>query len=290
MDFDSISSRFDTQPPTRVVSLVPSLTESLFDLGLGEAVVGATNFCTQPEERLRNVPRVGGPLDARLESIIELNPDLVICAVEENPRLLAEALQNAGIPVWAVDPHSVRQVVDMLWEMARLFKNEMAMMHMIPLETSLEWTQASGEDGSTWSYFCPIWMEMDQAGDHRWMTFNRDTYPADLLRYFGGINVFGDLEKDLPPGGKTPGGLEMKDTRYPWVGLKEIRAAQPEVIVLPDEPFMFLEEHEARLRNSLCDTPAVTNNRVLRIDGSLITWYGTRLARALIDLPELLGR
>lgn len=290
MDYDSISSHFGTQPPTRVVSLVPSLTESLFDLGLGGAVVGATNYCTQPEEKLKNIPRVGGPLDARLELIMELNPDLVICAIEENPRLLVGALQNAGIPVWAVDPRSVRQVVDMLWQMAHLFKNEMAMMHMIPLETSLEWTQASGEDGATWSYFCPIWMEGDLEGDQRWMTFNRDTYPADLLRYFGGINVFADLEKELPPREKVANGLEMMDTRYPWVGLPEIRAAQPEVIVLPDEPFTFLAEHEAGLRNSLCDIPAVINNRVLRIDGSLITWYGTRLARALIDLPELLGR
>ncbi|RPI33249.1 MAG: hypothetical protein EHM70_06585 [Chloroflexota bacterium] len=109
------------KPPQRIVSLVPSMTESLFDLGLGHAVVGATDFCIHPAPALVNVPRVGGPKNPRIADIISLKPDLVVANQEENTPQTVEALERAGIQVWVSFPQTVRQAMDVLWTMAGIF-------------------------------------------------------------------------------------------------------------------------------------------------------------------------
>ena len=109
-----------SSPPRRVVSLVPSLTESLFDLGFGDAVVGITDYCVHPAEKLEDIPRIGGPKNPRVEDIIRLHPDLVLANWEENTRQTVEALEQAGIPVWVTFPKSVRQSLDVLWALASI--------------------------------------------------------------------------------------------------------------------------------------------------------------------------
>ena len=94
-------------PPKRVVSLVPSMTESLFDLGLGDVVVGITDYCIYPAELLKNLPRVGGTKDVSEDEILDLKPDFVIANQEENSRQLVEKLEAAGIRVWVTFPKSV---------------------------------------------------------------------------------------------------------------------------------------------------------------------------------------
>jgi ABC-type Fe3+-hydroxamate transport system substrate-binding protein len=292
MDEKTLFTRFEHKPPQRVVSLVPSLTESLFELDLGETVVGITDYCTQPDKSVSGLPRMGGPGNARLEDILRLEPDLVFAGREENPRVLVESIQEAGIPVWLVSPRTVRQAMDMLWQMARLFQSDKAFMHLIPLETSLEWAQAVGEDTQPWTYFCPIWTETGRDGASWWMSFNRETYSADLLRYFGGVNVFAGRERRYPIqadlGSTPPEEPGDRDVRYPRVTAAEMIAAQPQVILLPDEPYVFDDNQAAQLQDLLCETPAVQNGKMIRLDGSLITWYGTRLARALVELPGIL--
>lgn len=281
-------------PPRRVISLVPSLTESLFNLELGSTVVGITDYCIYPAEALKNIPRVGGPKNPRCEDILALEPDLVLANQEENTRQVVDGLQAAGLNVWVTFPQTVRQSLDVLWTLVGLFQHPHAAMHLKTLETTLEWTRSAATNRDPMRYFCPVWHDQTQNGQPWWMTFNRLTYCHDVLQTLGGLNAFADrerrypLEADLNQAPAQASG--DRDTRYPRVGLEEIRAADPEIILLPNEPFPFDEIHRQELCNQLSDVMAIRKKRIYLVDGSLITWHGTRLARALHVLPALFGR
>jgi ABC-type Fe3+-hydroxamate transport system substrate-binding protein len=281
-----------TGPPQRVVSLVPSLTESLFDLGLGQALVGVTDYCVHPAEAVAGLPRLGGPKNPRVDEILALKPDLVLANWEENTRPTVEALEAAGTAVWVTFPRTVLESLDVLWKLVELFRNHEASLRLRTLELTLDWAISSVDERRTVRYFCPIWQETPQSGQPWWMTFNRQTYPSDLLLLIGGENVFGERERRYPLAADL--GLEAaqdpgeRDTRYPRVTVEEILAAQPEVILLPDEPFAFDDEHAGRMAELLAKTPAAQKGCIYPIDGSLITWHGTRLARALRELPAVL--
>ena len=283
-----------TNPPQRVVSLVPSMTESLFELGLGSAVVGVTDYCLHPAEAVARLPHLGGTKNPRIADILALQPDLVLANWEENTRSTVEALEAAGTAVWVTFPHTVLESLDVLWKLAELFRSPEANIRLRTLEMTLDWTISAVDEHRMVRYFCPIWQEEMKSGQVWWMTFNRQTYPSDLLLLIGGENVFAGRERRYPLGADL--GVEPaqdpgeRDTRYPRVTVEEIVAAQPEAILLPDEPFAFGESHSRQIAELLRETPAVQNNCIFTIDGSLITWHGTRLARALRELPVVLER
>lgn len=283
--------RFE-RPPQRVVSLVPSITESLFDLGLGAAVVGITDYCIHPAQELADLPRLGGPRDPRLEDILALKPDLVLANWEENSRGTVEALEAEGVPVWVSFPRSVQGAIETLWGLVGIFHSQPASLRLQTLELTLDWATEAASARPSLRCFCPIWRGQLPDGTRWWMTFNQGTYCHDLLRLVGCQNVFAQrerrypLEADLRLAEAQSAG--ERDTRYPCVTLDEIRAAQPEVILLPNDPFTFDEKHRQELLDLLVDTPAARKGRVLLVDGSLVTWPGTRLARALRELPALL--
>ncbi len=276
-------------PPRRVVSLVPSMTESLFELGLGQALVGVTDYCIHPAEAMGDLPRLGGPKDPRLEDIVALKPDLVIANMEENTRQAVEALEAQGMPVWVSFPRTVDQSMEVLWKLAELFRSDTARLRLQTLEVTLDWAVSAAGEHSPVRYFCPIWHEQTAQGAQWWMTFNRDTYCNDVLRIAGGENVFAERERRYPLAadlGQEPSQeAGERDTRYPRITLEEVRAARPQVILLPSEPYGFDEVHQRQLCDLLADTPAVRQGRVHFVEGSLITWHGTRLARALRELP-----
>lgn len=280
-----------TQAPQRVVSLVPSLTESLFDLGAGMAVVGVTDYCIHPAGALKGLPRLGGPKNPRTDEILALQPDLVLANWEENTRQPIEALQAAGIPVWVTLPLSVRETVDMLHTLATLFRSPAAELRVRMLDLTLDWAINAAQARVGVRYFCPIWHAVTQAGQPWWMTFNRRTYCHDLLEVCGGENIFAVRERRYPLaadlGLGSPNTSPQHDTRYPRVTLDEIITAQPEVILLPDDPYQFSDNEVEQLTGWLSATPAARNGRVHRVDGSLVTWAGTRVARALQELPAL---
>jgi ABC-type Fe3+-hydroxamate transport system substrate-binding protein len=280
-----------SQPPRRVVSLIPSVTESLFDLGLGKAVVGITDYCTQPEGALDSLARVGGVKDTRWMDIVSLEPDLVIANIEENSREVVKAVQEAGISVWITFPKSVVEAIDDLWTMVGIFRDEAAGQRVRMLETALDWVRLSVQQEPGQRVFCPIWQAAAEDGTPWWMTFNNSTYAGDLLSLVGGDNVFGLRKRKQPLAADLGSGVEDEeaegDTRYPRVSCAEVIAAQPEVILLPDEPFDFGVEHVALIEQYFHQTPAVQTGRVYRVDGSLLTWHGTRLGKALDILPSL---
>ncbi|MEJ2706703.1 MAG: helical backbone metal receptor [Anaerolineales bacterium] len=277
--------------PQRIVSLVPSSTESLFDLGFGERVVGITDYCVHPAEMLGGLPRLGGPKNPRIPDLLALHPDLVIANQEENTPASVQALRAAGVPVWVTFPHNVRQSFEVLWQMAQLFRSQKAATQVQLLEQNLAWEQAAASNRPKLRYFCPIWFAETQDGQPWYMTFNKQTYCHDLLGIFGGENVFAERERRYPlatdlnqADPQAPG---ERDTRYPRLDLEEVRRANPQMILLPDEPFPFDEQHLQQISEWLSETPAVRNGRVHLVDGSLITWQGTRLAHALRELPAL---
>lgn len=281
---------FERPEPQRIVSLVPSVTESLFELGLGPRVVGITDYCIHPAGSLAGVPRLGGPKNPRLEALLALQPDLVIANQEENTPQAVSALQAAGVRVWLTFPQSVAEAMDVLWALVRIQPDDQAVMRLRVLEQALTWTEEAAALQDQPRYFCPIWFETLPDGTPWWMTFNRHTYAHDLLALVGGLNIFADrerlypLESDL--GRAAPVGAEGRDLRYPRVTLEEVRAGDPQVILLPTEPFPFTEQHLQVLANLLPETAAVRAGHLHLVDGSLITWHGTRLGLALRELPQ----
>jgi ABC-type Fe3+-hydroxamate transport system substrate-binding protein len=276
-------------PPKRVVSLVPSITESLFDLGFGGSLVGISDYCTQPAGKVGEITRVGGPKNPDIETIKGLAPDLVIGNPEENNRKAVEGLADAGIPVWLVFPKTVQDGLDMLRQFLALYHTDNPVMMVNTLQIGLDYAISAAAAQPRVRYFCPIWTQQ-HSGTDWWMSFNDDTYPGDLLKNLGGENVFARRKRKYPLAADL--GLEPtdltgeRDDRYPRVTAGEVVEAQPELILLPDDPFQFREEHRQTILRLLADTPAVQNNRVNFIDGSLLTWYGTRLGKALQALPE----
>jgi iron complex transport system substrate-binding protein len=265
---DETLKKFETAPQ-RVVSLVPSYTESLFDLGFGKSVVGITDYCIHPGSELEKVPRVGGPKNPRIADIMALHPDLVLCNQEENSLETALALDQAGICVWSSFPKSIQDLIEVLWGMDDLYRDETASIRLRFLEDSVNWARITAQDLKPFQYFCPVWQEKKANQTTEWITFNQDTYMDDLLSLFGGINVFRDQVE-----------------RYPHVSLEAVISNAVEVVILPDDPYLFQEADSIEMMQWLRDTPAGISGRICLVDGSLVTWCGTRLGKALNELAD----
>jgi ABC-type Fe3+-hydroxamate transport system substrate-binding protein len=251
-------------PPRRIVSLIPSITEILFALGVGEAVVGCSIYCTEPPEGVAGKTRVGGEKNPKLELIRELGADLVIANVEENVREHIEILRAWGVPVYVTYPRTVVEGIGLLRELGALTGAEARAGEIAgALEARLGEVQSRLAGRRRTRVFCPIWR-------HPYMTINADTYMHDMLRVCGGENVFWAQPK-----------------RYPEVTLDEVAAAAPEVILLPDEPYRFRRAHLADFE-PYREIPAVRGGRIHLVDGKLLSWYGPRIGRALAELPRLL--
>jgi ABC-type Fe3+-hydroxamate transport system substrate-binding protein len=245
------------------VSLVPSLTEALFELSLGDRVVGVTDWCVHPARGVADLPKVGGTKNPSLERIRELAPDLVIANREENRRRDVERLLEAGIDVWVTYPRSVREAVAVLAEIADLGAPPAARERvLVPVERAV--AEAAGRPAARPTrYFCPIWKKP-------WMAVGAETYAHDLLAVCGGENIFAD----------------HRERRYPLVELDEVVAREPEVILLPDEPYAFTERDAHELGG--LPVPAARDGRIHCIDGTLVSWYGPRIRRAIDTLRALL--
>jgi iron complex transport system substrate-binding protein len=265
--------------PERVVSLVPSLTESMFDLGLGDRIVGITDYCIYPEKDLARLPRVGGVKDPRVEDIFSLQPDLVLCNQEENSLETVETLQEAGIAVWTTFPKTCRGLIDDLWKMAGIFQSDSVADQVRMLELALEWMEAAMIDRESARYFCPLWQTIQPSG-MSWITFNQDTYCNDLLHLLGGKNVFEQREKIFPTLTDLHG-PDIRDRRYPEITLGELNQAGVEYIILPSEPYLFTEKD----REFFCQR--FPSAKTILVDGTLITWTGTRLGKAIQNFNDL---
>jgi ABC-type Fe3+-hydroxamate transport system substrate-binding protein len=248
--------------PERIVSLVPSLTETLFALGVGERVVGRTRYCTQPPRAVGRVVKIGGTKKVNVERVLELEPDLIVAVKEENGKKDVEALAGAGVPVFIGAPETVDEAVRMLRDLAERVEAPLAEDVLVPVERVAERLRIRTRRGSRRRVFVPIWKGP-------YMGVGSDTYVHDVLRASGGENVCGGA------------------TRYPVVTLEEIESLRPEVILLPDEPYPFSAEDLPGFY--ALDVPAAKEDRIHLVDGKLLTWYGPRMAGSLPQISALLG-
>jgi iron complex transport system substrate-binding protein len=271
---------------------VPSLTASLFDLDFGDRVVGVTDYCPQLQQSGSALPTIGGPRDPDIARILSLKPDLVLANQEENRRDDVEQLRAGGLQVWVTFPRSIDEAIEMLWALLRIIPaDSRATNKLLVLERSLEWVRRSVDEQQAQPVFYPIWM--DKLKDSPWfMTIHGDTYAHDVLEVCGARNIFAARERRYPLeadlGLCQPEAVGDRDQRYPRVSLEEVLAAAPELILFPDEPFAFDEAHIVQFHELFHDTPAGRTANIHKIDGRLVHWHGTMLARALAELPQLI--
>jgi len=203
--------------PERIVSLVPSLTEALFAFGAGERVVGRTRYCLWPPRAVGKVPTVGGTKKVDVPRLLELEPDLVVAVREENSRENVEMIQGSGVPVFVGAPESVEGALWLLRELARVVEAPRTEAVLNPIERVYGRLREGGGRVQSRRVFVPIWK-------NPYMSVGSDTYAHDVLETCGGENVCGG------------------STRYPVFTLEEVEAAQPEIVLLPDEPYPFSAE------------------------------------------------
>lgn len=235
----------------RIISLVPSLTELLSDLGLAGSIVGITRFCVHPASVYHTRTRVGGTKDVKTGMVSDLQPDLVIASREENIREQVEAI--AGFTnVWLTDIRTLDDNIRLVREAGRLFGR--------PTDAS----RIAGGLESAFSFTPPVAIP---AAYLIWrdpcMTVGGDTFIHDILTRAGFSNVFGS------------------QLRYPVVDLELLRQAAPSVLLLSSEPYPFSRKHVDEYSALL---PSV---KVVLADGELFSWYGSRMLQAAPYLRQL---
>jgi ABC-type Fe3+-hydroxamate transport system substrate-binding protein len=263
---DDLGFRLElAHPPQRIVSLVPSWTETLFALGLGHAVVGVTRYCVEPAAT-STLPKIGGTKNPDIKAIVELSPDLVIANAEENRREDIEEIRAARVQVFTTYPRKISSAVESIIKLGSVLGCESAgraMAREIVLAVSEIETQVGVWAKLRFRVFCPIWK-------NPWMAFNADTYAHDVLRMLGFNNIFAAAGE-----------------RYPRTTLEEALAQRPDFVMLPNEPYEFGPKDVEELRPLL---PPALSRRLVLINGRDLHWYGAHMVAGLKSLAALLGR
>ena len=230
----------------KIISLVPSLTELLFHLGLDDQIVGRTKFCIHPDDKVTAVPKIGGTKNVNVQKVIDLKPDLILANKEENTKSDIEALQevcnvhvteiaNYKEALFAIDDiglmtNTASKATDLIESIERKFSN-----------------LSRATDEPKICYL--IWQ-------NPYMTVGNDTYIHDMLDLCGFQNIF-DEQK-----------------RYPVVTIDQIREHDPHYIFLSSEPFPFKQKHIEELQKELPDS------HIVLVDGEYFSWYGSRMIGA----------
>lgn len=246
----------------KIVSLCPSLTELVFDLGLGDALVGRTKFCVHPEGRVDAVEKVGGTKNPKIERIVELAPDLVLMNDEENRKEDASALAAAGLRIHSSMPRTAQETATMVRAIGvALARSREAESIAADIERRADRVRRDAVRYPPVRYACLIWRDPI-------MTISDDTYIAGLLSLAGGQNVFG-----------------TRHDRYPAISAVELHDADPLLVLLPNEPFPFQDKHV----EELATLTRLPRERFRLADGELLSWHGSRTPRG-IDYAESLLR
>lgn len=246
--------------PKRIISLVPSQTELLFDLGLDKEIVGITKFCVYPADKVKAKVCIGGTKNFRLDIIAQLQPDLIIGNKEENYQEGIAALRQQ-YPVWLSNIVTLEEALAMIRMVGELVKkseeaNQLANQIQYAFH-QLESDRASIATPPKVAYL--IWRKP-------YMVAANGTFIDTMLAYCGFENVFGAI------------------ARYPEVTAEQLRAANPDVILLSSEPYPFKQKHRAEL-NALCP-----DAKVILVDGEAFSWYGSRLKQSVPYFQELISQ
>lgn len=246
-----------SSPPERIISVVPSQTELLYDLRLENEVVGITKFCVHPKEWFNYKAKVGGTKKLHIDVIRSLHPDLIIANKEENDKEQLEELMK-DFPVWISDIYTLQNALSMIHSIGEItgkVKQSEAIANNIqnkfdqltpnpsletrPAETSNQKPEAA--------YF--IWR-------NPWMVAGKETFIHEMMNYCGFDNCFSHL------------------SRYPEIQLAQLNKSGCKWILLSSEPFPFREKHAEEIRQIIPDA------KIIFVDGEMFSWYGSRLLKA----------
>ncbi|MGB0896661.1 MAG: ABC transporter substrate-binding protein [Flavobacteriaceae bacterium] len=236
--------------PKRIVSLVPSQTELLVDLGLEAFIVGVTKFCVHPVHIRKSATIVGGTKQVHYDKIKALQPDVILCNKEENTKEMVEALENIA-PVHVSEIYTIHDTVDLIEHYGKLFtiesKANSINVQLVQLYNAFKADMELKKPIKV-AYF--IWRKP-------WMVAANNTIIQHLLS----LNKFENVYTEL--------------NRYPEVSIETLKTThQPDVILLSSEPYPFKEKHILELQQIL------PQQQILLVDGEYFSWYGTRLLGA----------
>jgi len=235
--------------PTKIVSLVPSLSELLFDLGLGYRVVGRTRFCIHPAEKIGDVPIIGGTKNPRIDKIRELRPDLIIANKEENrPEDIMELEKDFKVMVTEISTieEALFAIHDIGWACG-VQEQAKEMIHNIQQQME----GVPDEEPLSAAYF--IWR-------NPWMSVGMDTYIHSVMDHWKLENVYSG------------------EVRYPKTTLHELSLKKPRLILLSSEPYPFKEKHIKEVGD------ACPGSNIVLVNGEWFSWYGSRMLHAFRHL------
>ena len=240
-------------PPQRIISLVPSQTELLYDLGLKDEVIGITKFCVHPHEWFRHKQRIGGTKNVNIELVKSLRPDLIIANKEENTQEQVEELASL-FPTWVSNIQTIDDALRMIRDVGTLVgKGERARSLTTDITNGFNNLKKAAVSQRV-AYF--IWR-------NPWMCAGGDTFINNMIEQMGWTNVLT---------GKM---------RYPEIALQELAGERVDRILLSSEPYPFKDAHIAEIKAVLPDA------QVQLVDGEMFSWYGSRMREAIKYLEKL---
>ena len=243
--------RWDT-PPTRVVSLVPSTTETLFELGVWDKVVGITRYCVHPTSALTEKTIVGGTKQCNINTLIELEPDLVLCNQEENTPDIVHAIEELGVDVYVAFPKTHEDALVDLQNLGSIFGQE----KKVDKWTGTFLAKTSDVTPSPFTYIYLIWRKP-------WMAVGKDTFIARQLELIGGQNQ-----------------LSTHPERYITLDATDLQQANTPLL-LSSEPYPFEEKHIQGLMDL-----GIDRDRIHFIDGEYCSWHGVRMIESIQYLQQ----
>ena len=232
--------------PKRIISVVPSQTELLSDMGLEAETVGITKFCVHPNSWFKTKTRVGGTKTLNFKTIDGLQPDLIIANKEENVKEQIEQLA-LKYPIWLTDVNNFEEALLMIGDIGVLSGKEKEALSIINQIKKAFAALPKIEKPVKTAYL--IWQEP-------YMTIGGDTFINDMLTYCGFENVFADKD------------------RYPEISINNLLIANCQLLLLSSEPYPFKQKHLDELKTHLPQT------KILLVDGEFFSWYGSRLLKA----------
>ncbi len=241
----------------KIVSIVPSQTEFLFDIGLADQIVGITKFCIHPKKYFKSTTKVGGTKTLDIQKIRELQPDIIIANKEENEKSQIEELEKE-FPVYISDIYTLDDSYEMMLSLGEILnKTDESIQLVNQIRESFK--NLKHFNNRRVAYF--IWRDP-------WMLASKNTFIDHILEISGHLNVAKELHSDA---------------RYPAIELAELKSLEPFDIYLSSEPYPFKEKHIAELQ---AEFPL---SKIQLVDGEMYSWYGSRLQHTAAYLVTVTG-
>ena len=238
-----LQTTINTPSPKRIISLVPSITELLFYLGLEKNIVGITKFCVRPKDLILTKTKIGGTKNININKIISLKPDLIIANKEENVEVQVKALAE-DFTILLTDVNDLPGALNMINDIGQLTNKIPESTYLINTIKNIFGQITISTNKINTAYL--IWK-------NPYMTVGGDTYINDMLNQCGLQNIFADKN------------------RYPEIEIDELKSMKCKLLLLSTEPFPFKQQHIEELKIELPDT------LIILVDGEMFSWYGSRL-------------